>query len=79
MFVNQSPDLLDPARGDGLAVVDEDDSVRQPLNLEEDVAAHHGSYPPLGEASDNPYHVSPADRIRTVQRLVQYEQFGVMS
>src|SRR5712691_11933952 len=54
MLVNQSPDRVDVARGNRLAVVDEDDVVRDPLDLIEDVGRHEHVAAIGGVVGDRP-------------------------
>src|SRR2546427_5747051 len=78
MLVDERADRVDVARRDRLAVVNQDDVVRDPLDLIQDVGRHEHVATVAGEVGDRPEDVDTARGVRTRQGLVQDQDLRVV-
>src|SRR3989475_6471240 len=78
MFVDECADGVDVARRDRLAVVNQDDVVRDPLDLIQDVGRHEHMPPVAGEVGDRPENVDAARGVGPGQRLIEDQDLRVV-
>src|SRR6266540_1802362 len=78
MLVDQRADRVKVPRGDRLPVVDQNDVLRHPLDLVQDVGRHEDVPALTGEPGDRPENLHAADRIGPGQRLVEDQNLRVV-
>src|SRR5256712_7258484 len=78
MRVDQRTNRMDVARRDRLAVVNEDDVVRDPFNLVEDMGRHQHVAAVFREVGDRLEDVDAAGRVRPGEGLVEDEDLRVV-
>src|SRR5881296_2857649 len=78
MLVDECADRVDVASRDRLAVVNQDDVVRDPLDLIQDVGRHEHVAAVAGEVGDRPENVDTARGVRTRQGLIQDQDLRVV-
>ena len=78
MLLNFAADTLDLAFCHYISIAQQDNLIRDDINLVQDVAGNDDVAPLRGRCAEQRDHLRSRQRVETVQRLVKNQHFGIV-